>query len=114
MGYSRIIVVRDCVKKYETQTLSTKNTQRQGLQTKVFAIFSGPSRHLWGIRMTRPWRRIGIDVGGTNTDAVLLEAGRVLHAVKVPTSASACRRAPLCRRFATGRRISPAMSAATC
>jgi N-methylhydantoinase A/oxoprolinase/acetone carboxylase beta subunit len=30
-------------------------------------------------------RRIGIDVGGTNTDAVLLEAGRVAHAVKTPT-----------------------------
>src|SRR3954451_19114565 len=31
-------------------------------------------------------RRIGIDVGGTNTDAVLLEDGRVLHAVKTPTT----------------------------
>ncbi|HEY2539554.1 MAG TPA: hydantoinase/oxoprolinase family protein [Stellaceae bacterium] len=31
-------------------------------------------------------RRIGIDVGGTNTDAVLLEAGRVIHAVKTPTT----------------------------
>ena len=27
-------------------------------------------------------RRIGIDVGGTNTDAVVLEEGRVAHAVK--------------------------------
>jgi N-methylhydantoinase A/oxoprolinase/acetone carboxylase beta subunit len=31
-------------------------------------------------------RRIGIDVGGTNTDAVLVEDGRVAHAVKTPTS----------------------------
>src|SRR5436305_4002129 len=31
-------------------------------------------------------RRIGIDVGGTNTDAVLLEDGHVVHAVKTPTS----------------------------
>jgi N-methylhydantoinase A/oxoprolinase/acetone carboxylase beta subunit len=31
-------------------------------------------------------RRIGIDVGGTNTDAVLLEDGHVLHAVKTPTT----------------------------
>jgi N-methylhydantoinase A/oxoprolinase/acetone carboxylase beta subunit len=30
-------------------------------------------------------RRIGIDVGGTNTDAVLLDHGRVMHAVKTPT-----------------------------
>ena len=32
-------------------------------------------------------RRIGIDVGGTNTDAVLLEDDRVLHAAKTPTTA---------------------------
>ena len=32
-------------------------------------------------------RRIGIDVGGTNTDAVLLEAGCLVHAVKTPTTA---------------------------
>src|SRR5436309_480931 len=31
-------------------------------------------------------RRIGVDVGGTNTDAVLLEDGRVVHAVKTPTT----------------------------
>src|SRR5262245_63809433 len=31
-------------------------------------------------------RRIGIDVGGTNTDAVLIEDGRVVRAVKAPTS----------------------------
>ncbi|HEV2186386.1 MAG TPA: hydantoinase/oxoprolinase family protein [Stellaceae bacterium] len=31
-------------------------------------------------------RRIGVDVGGTNTDAVLLENGRVVHAVKTPTT----------------------------
>jgi N-methylhydantoinase A/oxoprolinase/acetone carboxylase beta subunit len=30
-------------------------------------------------------RRIGIDVGGTNTDAVLLEDRRVVYAVKTPT-----------------------------
>src|SRR5215472_4390738 len=32
-------------------------------------------------------RRIGVDVGGTNTDAVLLEDGRVVHEVKTPTTA---------------------------
>ncbi|MGG5823544.1 hydantoinase/oxoprolinase N-terminal domain-containing protein [Falsiroseomonas sp. HW251] len=32
-------------------------------------------------------RRIGIDVGGTNTDAVLLEGDQVLKAVKTPTTA---------------------------
>jgi N-methylhydantoinase A/oxoprolinase/acetone carboxylase beta subunit len=31
-------------------------------------------------------RRIGIDVGGTNTDAILLDEGRVVHAVKTPTT----------------------------
>ena len=31
-------------------------------------------------------RRIGIDVGGTNTDAVLLANGSVVHAVKTPTT----------------------------
>src|SRR4029077_447113 len=31
-------------------------------------------------------RRIGIDVGGTNTDAVLLEDSRVVHAAKTPTT----------------------------
>jgi N-methylhydantoinase A/oxoprolinase/acetone carboxylase beta subunit len=32
-------------------------------------------------------RRIGIDVGGTNTDAVLLDGERVIAAVKTPTTA---------------------------
>ena len=32
-------------------------------------------------------RRIGIDVGGTNTDAVLIEGNRVLAAVKTTTTA---------------------------
>ncbi len=32
--------------------------------------------------------RIGIDVGGTNTDAVLMEGSRVLAAHKAPTSAN--------------------------
>ena len=32
-------------------------------------------------------RHIGIDVGGTNTDAVLLDGDRVVHAVKTPTTA---------------------------
>jgi hypothetical protein len=32
-------------------------------------------------------RRIGIDVGGTNTDAVLLDGDTVVHSVKAPTSA---------------------------
>ncbi len=31
-------------------------------------------------------KRVGIDVGGTNTDAVLLEEERVAHAVKTPTT----------------------------
>jgi N-methylhydantoinase A/oxoprolinase/acetone carboxylase beta subunit len=31
-------------------------------------------------------RRIGIDVGGTNTDAVLIEDGKVIRAIKAPTS----------------------------
>jgi N-methylhydantoinase A/oxoprolinase/acetone carboxylase beta subunit len=31
-------------------------------------------------------RRIGVDVGGTNTDAVLLANGHVIHAVKTPTT----------------------------
>src|SRR3569832_885865 len=31
-------------------------------------------------------RRIGIDVGGTNTDAVLIQDGRVAGAVKAPTT----------------------------
>jgi N-methylhydantoinase A/oxoprolinase/acetone carboxylase beta subunit len=30
--------------------------------------------------------RIGVDVGGTNTDAVLLEDGHVAHAIKTPTT----------------------------
>jgi N-methylhydantoinase A/oxoprolinase/acetone carboxylase beta subunit len=32
-------------------------------------------------------RRIGIDVGGTNTDAVLVENRQIVHAVKTPTTA---------------------------
>src|SRR3954469_23586992 len=36
----------------------------------------------FGVRV----RRIGVDVGGTNTDAVLLQDGRVVHAVKTPTT----------------------------
>ena len=32
-------------------------------------------------------KRIGIDVGGTNTDAVLLDDDTVVHAVKTPTTA---------------------------
>jgi len=31
-------------------------------------------------------KRIGIDVGGTNTDAVLIDGNRVISAVKIPTS----------------------------
>ena len=36
-------------------------------------------------------RRIGIDVGGTNTDAVLLDGDVVVHAVKTPTTADVTR-----------------------
>ena len=32
-------------------------------------------------------RRVGVDVGGTNTDAVLLDGVAVVHAVKTPTTA---------------------------
>ena len=31
-------------------------------------------------------RRIGIDVGGTNTDAVLLEGAKVVRTLKTPTT----------------------------
>jgi len=31
-------------------------------------------------------KRIGIDVGGTNTDAVLIEGANVLHSVKTITT----------------------------
>ena len=33
-----------------------------------------------------PARRVGVDVGGTNTDAVLVEGARVLASVKTPTT----------------------------
>ena len=36
-------------------------------------------------------RRVGIDVGGTNTDAVLLDGDTVVHAVKTPTTADVTR-----------------------
>jgi N-methylhydantoinase A/oxoprolinase/acetone carboxylase beta subunit len=36
--------------------------------------------------MTGPMKRIGIDVGGTNTDAVLVEGSKVLGAVKTVTT----------------------------
>src|SRR5262249_29283829 len=41
------------------------------------------SRLRLGVRLMR---RIGIDVGGTNTDAVLLEDDRIVHAAKTPTT----------------------------
>jgi N-methylhydantoinase A/oxoprolinase/acetone carboxylase beta subunit len=37
--------------------------------------------------VTTALRRIGVDVGGTNTDAVLVEGGAVVQAVKTPTTA---------------------------
>ena len=36
-------------------------------------------------------RRVGIDVGGTNTDAVLLDGDTVVHAVKTPTTVDVTR-----------------------
>src|SRR3984893_4648713 len=42
-----------------------------------------PTRHSGAALIMR---RIGIDVGGTNTDAVLLDGARVVHAVKAQTS----------------------------
>ena len=36
--------------------------------------------------MSDPTRRIGVDVGGTNTDAAVLEGRKVLASVKVPTT----------------------------
>ena len=36
--------------------------------------------------MDRPDCRLGIDVGGTNTDAALIDGNRVLAATKAPTS----------------------------
>src|SRR5271157_2071255 len=53
------------------------------------APYSTPSHSLprkRGRARVGAMRRIGIDVGGTNTDAVLLEDGRVVHAVKTPTT----------------------------
>src|SRR5271157_3453286 len=53
------------------------------------APYSTPSHSLprkRGRARVGAMRRIGIDVGGTNTDAVLLEDGRVVHAVKSPTT----------------------------
>ena len=37
--------------------------------------------------MSTPMKRIGIDVGGTNTDAALLDGSKVLAAVKTFTTA---------------------------
>ena len=48
---------------------------------------SAPGRaHLVGAGRGRPARRIGVDVGGTNTDAVLVEGARVLASAKTPTT----------------------------
>ena len=35
--------------------------------------------------------RIGVDVGGTNTDAVLMDGARVLASTKTPTTANVSR-----------------------
>src|SRR5438477_3424134 len=53
-----------------------------GRAPSVTISTSGPSL----TRAHKSMRRIGIDVGGTNTDAVMLEDGRVAHAVKTPTT----------------------------
>jgi N-methylhydantoinase A/oxoprolinase/acetone carboxylase beta subunit len=56
-------------------------------------IRNAPSHPLWypsptgtGREMRKGLNRIGIDVGGTNTDAVLLADRQVVHAVKTPTT----------------------------
>ena len=60
------------------------------LLTPEGARARGPARLRLRPRLplgVRVRRRIGIDVGGTNTDAVLLEDGAVAAAVKTPTTA---------------------------
>ena len=42
-------------------------------------------------------RRIGIDVGGTNTDAVLIAGNAVVRSVKAATTADLTRRRDLLR-----------------
>ena len=61
---------------------------------EVFFIAEGPgARRPGGVWLRHSlsigvpvMRRIGIDVGGTNTDAVLIDDGQVVRAVKAPTS----------------------------
>ena len=43
----------------------------------------GPSRKSG----SEPWLRVGVDVGGTNTDAVLMDGTRLLGSFKTPTTA---------------------------
>src|SRR6266481_7154220 len=54
--------------------------------------WAGPGSFGWGIGRAEQLAekmstRIGIDVGGTNTDAVLMDGERVLGEVKTPTTA---------------------------
>jgi len=53
-------------------------------------------------------KRIGIDVGGTNTDAVLLDGARVVHAVKAPTTEDVTGGIVAALSRLTGTRTSPA------
>ena len=61
-------------------TSSSRRSSRSGREAER-GSHPGEAKRDTGVR------RIGIDVGGTNTDAVLLDADQVVHAVKTPTTA---------------------------
>ena len=82
-------------------------SRRKGLEHVGPRAFGYDLDFRLGVRVMR---RIGIDVGGTNTDAVLLEDGSVAAAVKTPTTAGRDRRHPRRARRAARR---PALAART-